>query len=58
MQKYYTAVGRFERKGRMGDMTCPRSDYEQITSALLFEDVSYSTAITALQHIIDSRVFQ
>lgn len=23
MQKYYTAVGRFERKGRMGDMTCP-----------------------------------
>ena len=35
-----------------------RSDYEQITSALLFEDVSYSTAITALQHIIDSRVFQ
>ena len=25
MQKYYTAVGRFERKGRMGDMTCPIS---------------------------------
>lgn len=24
MQKYYTAVGRFERKGRMGDMTCPK----------------------------------
>ena len=23
MQKYYTAVGRFECKGRMGDMTCP-----------------------------------
>ena len=23
MQKYYTAVGRFERKGHMGDMTCP-----------------------------------
>lgn len=27
MQKYYTAVGRFERKGRMGDMTCPRATY-------------------------------
>ncbi len=23
MQKYYTAVGRFERNGHMGDMTCP-----------------------------------
>ena len=40
------------------DSDAYRSDYEQITSALLFEDVSYSTAITALQHIIDSRVFQ
>lgn len=40
------------------DSDAYRSDYEQITSALLFEDVSYSTAITVLQHIIDSRVFQ
>ena len=23
MQKYYTAVGRFERKGHMGDLTRP-----------------------------------
>ena len=23
MQKYYTAVGRFERKGRLGSLTCP-----------------------------------
>lgn len=39
------------------DSDAYRSDYDQITSALLFEDVSYSTAITALQHIIDSHVF-
>lgn len=40
------------------DSDAYKSDYDQITSALLFEDVPYSTAITALQHIIDSRVFQ
>ena len=39
------------------DSDAYRSDYDQITSALLFEDVPYSTAITALQHIIDSHVF-
>ena len=39
------------------DSDAYRSDYDQITSALLFEDVSYSTAITALQHIIGSHVF-
>ena len=39
------------------DSEAYRSDYDQITSALLFEDVPYSTAITALQHIIVSHVF-
>ena len=39
------------------DSDAYRSDYDQITSALLFEDVSYTTAIAALQHIIDSHVF-
>ena len=36
MQKYYTAVGRFERKGRMGDMTCPRAGW---VAALLWEQL-------------------
>lgn len=39
------------------DSDAYRSDYDQITSALLFEDVPYSAAITALQQIIDSHVF-
>ena len=39
------------------DSEAYRSDYDQITSALLFEDVPYSAAITALQQIIDSHVF-
>ena len=39
------------------DSEAYRSDYDQITSALLFEDVPYSAAITALQQIIDSHAF-
>ena len=39
------------------DSDAYRSDYDQNTSALLFEDVPYSAAITALQQIIDSHVF-
>ena len=35
-----------------------QKDYETITSVLLFEQVPYETAITALQIIADSEVFQ
>lgn len=34
-----------------------KRDYEDITSKMLFEDVSYDTAITALQKIIDFGLF-
>lgn len=34
-----------------------KRDYEQITAALLFEEVPYQTAITALQTIVDLRLF-
>lgn len=33
------------------------SDYENVTSKMLFEDVSYETAITALQKVIEYRLF-
>lgn len=35
-----------------------KNDYENITSALLFEKVEYSTAIKALQKIADSDLFE
>lgn len=35
-----------------------KSDYESITTSLLFEKVDYSIAIKALQIIVDSRLFQ
>ena len=34
-----------------------KNDYEDITSKMLFEEVSYDTAIEALQTIIDNRLF-
>lgn len=34
-----------------------RSDYETITSALLFERLSYDEAVTALQKILNSKLF-
>ncbi len=34
-----------------------KKDYETITSALLFEEVSYTSAIDAVQKIIDSGIF-
>lgn len=33
------------------------SDYENVTSKMLFEDVSYETAITALKKVIEYRIF-
>ena len=33
------------------------SDYENVTSKMLFEDISYETAITALQKVIEYRLF-
>lgn len=33
------------------------SDYENVTSKMLFEDVSYETAITALKKVIEYRLF-
>lgn len=42
---------------RIIDSEAYKQDYEEITSKILFEDVEYSTAITALQKIIDSGVF-
>ena len=35
-----------------------KSDYESITSSLLFEEVEYRAAVRALQIIIDSELFQ
>ncbi|MDE5974609.1 MAG: nucleotidyl transferase AbiEii/AbiGii toxin family protein, partial [Eubacterium sp.] len=35
-----------------------KSDYESITSSLLFEEIEYCTAVKALQIIIDSKLFQ
>ena len=35
-----------------------KNDYENITSGLLFEEVPYDTAITALQKIMDSELFK
>ncbi len=34
-----------------------KSDYEEITAKILFENVDYETAISALQRIIDSGIF-
>lgn len=34
-----------------------KNDYEDITSKMLFEEVSYDTAIEALQTIIDNKLF-
>lgn len=39
------------------DRAVYRQDYEDITRKLLFEDVSYKTAISAVQKIIDSKIF-
>ncbi len=35
-----------------------KSDYESITSSLLFEKIEYRTAIRALQTIVDKKLFQ
>jgi hypothetical protein len=42
---------------RIIDSEAYKQDYEEITSKILFEDVEYTTAVTALQKIIDSGVF-
>lgn len=34
-----------------------KQDYEDITAKILFEEVSYETAVAALQKIIDSGIF-
>lgn len=34
-----------------------RQDYEDITAKILFEEVSYETAVTALKKIIASGIF-
>ena len=39
------------------DKTVYKQDYEDITARILFEEVPYETAITALQKIIASGVF-
>ena len=39
------------------DRAVYRQDYEDITRKLLFEDVSYMTAISAVQKIIDGNIF-
>ena len=41
----------------MVDRAVYRQDYEDITRKLLFEDVSYMTAISAVQKIINSKIF-
>ena len=33
-------------------------DYENVTEKVLFEDVSYEKAITAIEKIIDSKIFE
>ncbi len=39
------------------DRAVYKQDYEDITRKLLFEDVDYDTAVSALQRIVDSRIF-
>ena len=39
------------------DKNIYKKDYEEITSKMLFEDISYDTAISALQKIIDYNIF-
>lgn len=40
------------------DRAAYKPDYEDITRKLLFEDVSYDTAIAAVQKIVDNKIFQ
>ena len=39
------------------DKNIYKNDYEEITSKMLFEDISYNTAIKALQNIINQKLF-
>ncbi len=39
------------------DKAVYRQDYEDITARILFEEVPYETAVTALQKIIESKIF-
>lgn len=39
------------------DCAAYKQDYEDITSKILFENVAYETAISALQQIVDSGIF-
>lgn len=39
------------------DKAVYKQDYEDITAKILFEEVSYETAVTALKEIIESRIF-
>ena len=34
-----------------------KSDYESITSSLLFEEIEYRTVVKALQIIVDNKLF-
>ncbi len=39
------------------DKNIYQSDYENVTSKMLFEEVNYGTAINALQYIVDKKIF-
>ena len=56
MQKYYTAVGRFERKGRMGDMTCPMVIINKREYALDIQEMILWATLN--WQIMDARVLE
>ena len=56
MQKYYTAVGRFERKGHMGDMTCPMVIINKREYALDIQEMILWATLN--WQIMDARVLE
>jgi hypothetical protein len=56
MQKYYTAVGRFECKGRMGDMTCPMVIINKREYALDIQEMILWATLN--WQIMDARVLE
>ena len=56
MQKYYTAVGRFKCKGRMGDMTCPMVIINKREYALDIQEMILWATLN--WQIMDARVLE
>ena len=60
-ERCYTAQDQYDIQIILKEIVCSKiyfNDYEKITKKVLFEEVNYEKSITALQKIIESKIFE